>query len=826
MPPKRRSRRQLDRRASSDDPPDQHNFDHRISEETSPPALASHDVPNEPEQLSMADSTSKTPLEHTENFPSHRNVDSDLIQSALEPSQSSDPHPQASEPPARRSVQRLASLRNPSPTSGGDTMQRTSTSSMSGLKFQPKSVQRRSQAEREAIEQAEAERLQARLSGGKVSDDVERGDFMPRRKGRGMFRGIDDRLSGAGASGHLGGSTRQERSTRRARGPGRLGPRGRGGDSGGEPWAREHGPVRDGIMITSAEISRSDAAREPLNTRRKKDSTVKTETDKDGDVIMDKTTSKKKIKKEPGTTYNSTSSSDSEYDAKKGRRINIEEIDLVSTDEDGGDEGSDSKRKERANLIKVWNPKPVRFHREEHVERTVGVNTDPTSLTSAELRRRAKERQDAHGSMFIGSGDEAIVPTTKAKGRGKTKDVEFIENKRKWKGVYQEDDDTEAFARVKTEPNDDDAMIMNESDHGPTAQLAGETPSVNVQGAEHEIRAAAEEMELADRSDSSSADSLPGKNRQGRTSQPLSPTLLPQGPRRKHRTPKPVLQTDEDHQEWARYKEDMTWMQDTLLQAGGTITSQFNSKGLDQDDMDMDIGTTGPNSKADHIFLFQFPPGLPILVDARTKEQEGIKAEKKDDGHRLSSAQPISSSSTNIAPTEIPSPANPNNRKTPAATTKQAKSKAPAPRDKEKEKEKDANEDPHLQPVPRPQIYTPLSPPPPPGHFGTLRLHRSKRVTANWGSVQFDIGRSSEREVAQEVVICDWNQTVVKKEGFEGMGGPNRVGVKSEETEGGIKVEERGEWRDEVRCGEKVWAVGGVKAGWVGVPDLGGMFGA
>ena len=565
-------------------------------------------MPNESEQISMADSTSEMPVEHAENFSSNRDVDPDPLQTALETSQSSDPVFQASEPSTRRPARRLASLRNPSPTSSREAMERTST----GLKFQPKLVQRRNEEEREAAEQAEAERLQARLSGSKRSDDAGRGDFMPRRRGRGGSRGVDDRLSGAGASGHLGGSSRQERSSRRARGPGMFGPRSRGGDSGGESWGKGRGAVLDGVTITGAEISRSDAARQPVSARRKKDSTVKTETDKDGDVVMDKT-SKKKIKKEPGITYG-TSSSDSEYDGNKGRRINIEEIDLVSSDEDEGDENADSKRKERANLLKVWNPKPVRFHREEHVERAVGVNTDPTTLTSAELRRRAKEKQDAQGSMFLGSGDEAIVPTTKAKGRGKTKDVEFIENKRKWKGVYQDDDDTEDSLRIKTEPQDDDAMIT-------TAQLAGETPSVNVQGTEHEIRAAAEEMELTDRSDSPSARPLSGQIRQGETSQPPSPTILPKESRRKHRPPKPVLQTDEDHQEWARYKEDANWMQNTLLNAGGTITSRFGTKALDQDDMAMDIGTIGPNSKANQMFLFQFPPGLPMLVDAHTKEQ-------------------------------------------------------------------------------------------------------------------------------------------------------------------------------------------------------------
>ena len=75
--------------------------------------------------------------------------------------------------------------------------------------------------------------------------------------------------------------------------------------------------------------------------------------------------------------------------------------------------------------------------------------------------------------------------------------------------------------------------------------------------------------------------------------------------------------------------------------------------------------------------------------------------------------------------------------------------------------------------------------------------------------------------MGQEIVACGWSKTVVKKEAFEAVDGTR---VKGEDGEGGIKAEERGEWREEIQCGEKVWSLGNVHGGWVGVPDLGAMF--
>lgn len=828
MPPKRQPRRQPRRGAPKKDSPERDTAGQPATEENAASALVSHDEPAEIEQLSVVDNARSEQIDAAEDVLPSETQFPHSAQTASSMEKPSAPKSRATETPTRRPVQRLASLRNQSQIGGESTLQDASAVRPASFKFQPKSVQRRSKEEREVAERAEAERLQARLSGTAISVDAKRGAFLPRGRGRGNIRGSSDRLSGAGASGHLGGSTRYDETTRPARRRGGLGGLGGGESGGGTPSvSRGRGGGRGGSPNVGQEITRPGAIKGTAKSTRKKDPAVKSEVNKDSDVVMGKTNSKKKIKKELSLTYG-ISSSESEYDGRKGRRINIEEINLISSDSDANDEAMGEKGQDLAKTPKAKNPRPVRFHRDAHVERAVGVNTDPTTLTSAELRRRAKEKQDAQGSMFIDSEDEVIVPDTKAKGRGKTKDVEFIEDKRKWKGVYQDDDDMEGLRKVKAEPEDDHAMILSEAPSGPIVQPAGEVPSINVQEVESEIRAASHDVEMTDRLNSSIAHAASSQSLEGEESQPLSPDTASRAkePRRKHRPPKPVLQTDEDHQEWARFEDDLSWMHGTLLEAGGTVKSYTGTKVTEHDDdMDLDIGSIGYNAHAGSIFLFQFPPVLPMLVEARSKKQGGTKTETKKEG---TTSRPVQAPTPSIevpAPTQIPIPSDPSKMPPPS---KPAKSKPPL------KDAKTSSSAPSVPvPPPLPQTFTPISPDPPPGQFGTLRLHRSKRVTANWGTLQFDVGRSSERHVAQELVVCDWNKTVVKKEGFDsvgagavgGSGGGSGGNIKGEDGEGGIKAEERGEWREEVQCGEKVWALGGVQGGWVGVPDLGEMFG-
>lgn len=813
MAPKRQSRRRLVRGNAQGTSPsperdqiDQPNIEGDLATDASPA-----DVHPQGERLSpSATNVQAELLDPADRLPSSHESPQSSGQITSIVGHSSSSHLEATDRPVRPPAQRLATLTNPR---GGSSIQNSTDARPAGLKFKPKSVQRRSKEEREAAEEAEAERQQARLAETVLPKTAERGSSSIRGRGRGL--GANDRYNAATTSGHLGAGTRPVENAQLKRGRGR----GRGGVGGGGGGGRGRGGGNNGESTVTSEhglephgAAGGRASKGTTNTRRKKDSGIKTETDKDGNTIMGSTASKKKVKKEPGLSYG-ISSSESEGGGRRGKRINIEHINLISSDEDEGDE-MERKGRERAKTPKLRNARPVRFHRDEHLERTVGVNTDPTTLTSAELRRRAQEKRDAQGSMFLDLDEGTLAPTAPPKGRGKTKDVEFIKDERKWQGVYQDDEDVEGLTRIKEEPKDDDMMILDGSPLDPASQLTGAVPSPNM-----EIESEPEDVEVKDAPNLSideAADNLPSSQTLQGDARPPSPQteLPPQRQRRRDRPRKPIIQTDEDYQEWERFREDQEWMQEILTEAGGVMKSDPDTKALDDDgDINMDNFNVGSSTRNGELYLFQFPPSLPLLVDARAKKEESIKTEKKEEGTAI--PPPIQAP----PPTAIPTPST-SSAKPPPKSKAKPKSKSKAkPIDEPLPEE-------HLPPPPppRPQTYTPLSAPLPAGHIGTLRLHRSNRVTANWGTLQFEIGRSSERQLAQEIVACGWSKTVVKKEAFE-AGDGMRIKGEYDDDEGHAMERERGDWRDEVRCGEKVWCLGNVCGGLVGSPDLGEMFG-
>lgn len=705
----------------------------------------------------------------------------------------------------RKPVERLASLHSPYVSSTNErTLHAISPASRpASLRFQPKSYTRRSKEEREAADRAEAERRQASLG----AIDTTSGGFVARGRGRGhvlIHSTRDERLTGSGATGHLGARAAGPELSRYRRG-------GRGGVASG-PRSREG--QGDGAP-TGAGIDSNH-----------KDSAVKAEKDRDGDTVMDATKSRAnnlqvgeagrntgarktgraqgggrpaRIKEEPQIPE-SPWSDDEEVEKEEGRRIDIEEINLLSDQEAdaAGSPNEDAKGKERQFTPRQHQMsfKPIRLDRKEHKERAVGVNTDASSLTSAELRRRAQEGRAAQGSLFL-DDEELVAPTTKSKARGKARDVEFVRDERKWKGVYQDDDDSDAAPKVKEEPRDDDAMVVDEAPATVTI-----SPPKSPEAVPPEPISDTEIAEAASPPAQPQEDPIPESTQPKRR--------LPK--RKTYRPPKSVLQTAEDHQEWGRGERDRHKISDTLTEIAGGLAPAPQAAD-NQEDVNMDAPTA--KKPSGELFLFQFPPALPMLIDPTT---EKIKAEPPTEPPRPTPNQPV--------PIGIPQPKPP----TPAAN----KPKPPPP--SSKSKPAPTTEPP---PPPPPQTYTPLSPAPPPGHFGALRLHTTSRTTAAWGSLRFEISRGAEENIAQEFVVCDWSSAVVKREEWEsggGGGGTNGGGI--EGSKGGrvrgeemtVKEEERGEWKEEVRVGGEVWAMGEVGGGregaaFVGVPCWGEMFG-
>jgi len=756
------------------------------------------------------------------NNPSTAEVVSSLPVSTDQPTAASTPL--ASSPP-RKPVERLASLHSPYVSSTNERALQASppTSRPASLRFQPKSYTRRSKEEREAAERAEAERRQAGLGAAEIG----RGGFVARGRGRGhvfVHSTRDERLTGSGATGHLGARAAGSEQSKYRRG-------GRGDVSSGS----HSRTIQDDTPPTVAGIENNDT-----------DAAVKAEKDRDGDVVMGVTKSRAKgsqvddagrktggrktgraqgggrpakIKEEPQIAEYPWSD-DEEVEKEEGRRIDIEEINLIS-DQEADAEGftnKDAKGKERQATPRQHQQsfKPIRLDRKEHKERAVGVNTDASSLTSAELRRRAQEGRAAQGSLFL-DDEELVVPTTKSKARGKARDVEFVRDERKWKGVYQDDDASDAAPKVKEEPPDDDAMAIDEAPV--TARIL---PPQRPEAVAPEPVSDTEIVEAASPSAQSQDDPVP---------EPVQPQRrLPK--RRTYRPPKPVLQTAEDHQEWGRGERDKDKIAETLLDIIGDLEPA--PKAADnQEDVDMDATTE--KKASGELYLFQFPPALPMLVDPA---KEKIKAEPTTEQQ----THPTPSTQSDPIPIDIPQPSSSKtpkkrgtaaNKPNPPPSSSKAKSTSTKPGTNPK-----STTAPISLPLPLfPQAYTPLSPASPPGLFGALSLHTTSRTTASWGSLHFEISRGSEENIAQEFLVCDWSSAVVKREEWEtGGGGINGGGIEGNKAgkvrgdEVTVKEEERAEWRDEVKLGGQVYAMGEVGGGregaaFVGVPCWGEMFG-
>jgi DNA-directed RNA polymerase III subunit RPC4 len=92
---------------------------------------------------------------------------------------------------------------------------------------------------------------------------------------------------------------------------------------------------------------------------------------------------------------------------------------------------------------------PVRIGRREHVERAVAINTEASSEAAAKILQQA----EATGGEIKAEPVDLVT----RKGKGKAKDLEITGVRRPYKGMWQEDDESDV--PVKAEPlSDDEAM--------------------------------------------------------------------------------------------------------------------------------------------------------------------------------------------------------------------------------------------------------------------------------------------------------------------------------------------------------------------------------
>ncbi|OAX82224.1 hypothetical protein ACJ72_03431 [Emergomyces africanus] len=262
----------------------------------------------------------------------------------------------------------------------------------------------------------------------------------------------------------------------------------------------------------------------------------------------------------------------------EGPRFSIEQINIISDEEEGEEEGGFEEGKGKGKMPVRDSAgggagrglRPVRVERQAHQERSVGINTDASSQKSAELRRRAKAKAKEKGG-----GDESL----------------FVQ-------------DSEEDADGGSESGGDDSVEV-------TAEKAvGGT-------ADGGIRIKEEPM---DDGNVSMADVLPQTTEDGPTltdagvATPAEPKTKTEKKTVTVRDPRNKLQTEEERQEWDRHEQDI----EHLKQALGTMSTldklAEREPGLEQQQAEPNAVEAPKDERAGRLFLIQFPPATPNLI--------------------------------------------------------------------------------------------------------------------------------------------------------------------------------------------------------------------
>ena len=709
-------------------------------------AMEALTAPSPKEALTNDDNEVQDMMSNVEQMNAPETQPEDITATSLGVSTST-PSAAAGSPPPRRAVQRLKSAlpRNSSNPAVNLNAADSSSSKPTGLKFKPKSFIRRSKEEREAEEKAEAERRAARQTAEGTSSTNDRGGYHGRGRGRGGFGDMSrwkaERFNlSHEASGHLGGNTIQDGVTGRSR---------RGGG------------LRSGTLGSSEPTSTHSTSRV------KKEPTVKPEKDKDGDVLMGSSTSKSKRtkvkKEEQGPTY---VSSDGELDSEGGERVNIEDISTInlvsSEDEDEEQQSRTLKGKGREATPRVPNSNlmPVRIQRQEHVERAVGVNTEASSMTSAELRRRAKARAEAEGSLFLPEQDEAdTLSVTRPKIKRKPRDVEFVRDERKWKGVYQEEDDKEGMVKIKTEPKDEGDVVMTDkpTDGEEIEPLSLEDINLGGTSTQRGVKDKDHTLELQ-ASHESVGDSIEADTSQ--TGERLPKIKGYHGLR-------PVyLEEEEEEDDILAEIADMLSSKSDVSAETSNPELAFSMKSPNEDsDSDMDHEDTYfQKGGREAVYLFQLPPVVPALRDV---SKAVPKSEDKKKNKAVSSDIPRSSAPNNPFTVQVKDEAN---------------IKA------------DPDELPHETAVSH--AYTSDSFHSNGGRGGVVSVHAKGSMFATWGGMSFEITKENTgAKLAQELMMTDFESAMTK-------------------------VEDESRWEEKINVGTRGWAMGQIRPGHVCVPEL------
>ncbi|KAH7384334.1 RNA polymerase III RPC4-domain-containing protein [Phaeosphaeria sp. MPI-PUGE-AT-0046c] len=332
-------------------------------------------------------------------------------------------------------------------------------------------------------------------------------------------------------------------------------------------------------------------------------------------------------------------SSEDEEDAEFPRK----DIDLIEISSDEN-EAAPIARPLRSAL-------PVRIGRKEHQERSFGINTDASTETSAKILEQAEAAGKAPSA--------AALKQVSGKGKGKMKESDITSSKKPFKGVWQDSD--ELTSPVKTEENSEDEQMIE-----------------------------AEQVGIVEQ---------PEQTEEGRETPPEAPTQEESRPKARPKSiTEPVLQTDEDRAEWARFQSNLSHIRTELGPDDSTTTDATG-------DVNMADGSSNarkPTVRDNNVYLFQIPPLMPELFSTT------IKKEPSDAPALLAAPTPA----TGLSEAKI---------KVEEGFTDQAGAGHEAPRFAS-------------------------------GCVGKLRVRQSGRTTLDWGGTSYELTPGNKASFLQEVV--------------------------------------------------------------------------
>jgi DNA-directed RNA polymerase III subunit RPC4 len=351
-----------------------------------------------------------------------------------------------------------------------------------------------------------------------------------------------------------------------------------------------------------------------------------------------------KDQEEPEDNEDATQSSD-EDEEDQGRRVDVNYINLISSED------------EDPILPNSHLFAPVRINRVEHVNKAMQVNSDGSGI-------QVKKQED-EDEVHLND-----IPTSKRKAtKPRARDVEVLGTERRWRGVYQDDDD---IIMIKDEPTEQTSAAIT----------ASESKSQKESQSDRRAR-------------------IKAKRKKRFSKEPF------------------VLQTDEDREEWKRWRDDRQIMVDEL---GGRVGQLQAARENDQMDVDLPANYI-PDPKENHPFLLHLPPVLADLIDPTKAPTNISKSPSKPNAQptNTDSADPIPSSST--------------------ATNDHGEEVITIKDDLEPKK-------PEVFP-PRPSHLPKLES----GFVGKLRVYKSGKTELDWGGVNLEMKKGITPQFLQDIVM-------------------------------------------------------------------------